>query len=73
MKPVFDLIQEIAKQIAVFFMEHDYGPSMLLVSPSAYRRLLELKSTEPFALAPMVGLRVIVDETMPDTEIMVAG
>jgi hypothetical protein len=73
MRPVFDLLETIVQHVAGFLEEYGYQPTLLLVSPASYRRLLELHAVEPMALTPIAGMRVVIDEVLPDTDVELAG
>lgn len=73
MKPVFDILEETIERIREYLSYHGHQPSLLLVSPGSYRRLLELNAQDPLALTPIAGLTVIIDEVLPETEVIVAG
>jgi hypothetical protein len=42
----------------------------MCASPGSYRRLLELNAQDPLALSPIAGLTVVIDEVLPETEVM---
>jgi hypothetical protein len=73
MKPVFDLINEIIEQVREYLYVYGHEPSVVLVSPRSYRRLLEINQQDPLALTAIAGLTVIVDEVLPESEVIVEG
>jgi hypothetical protein len=73
MKPVFDLIHEIIEQVREYLYATGHEPSVVLVSPGSYRRLLEIHQQDPLALTSIAGLTVIIDEVLPESEVIVDG
>lgn len=85
MGQIFDLVEAINFEVAVYTDRCGSTPSEVSVSPNSYRRLLELKMTE---LSPnssnltctalrYVGvgderMKIVIDETLEDTEVRVA-
>ena len=85
MNQVFDLLQAINEKAEEYYQEKEERPSVVSISPGAYRRLLELRLAEladsgqelvltaVFTLMTCVGLlRVLIDEMLADTVIELA-
>lgn len=85
MNQVFDLIAEIAERTAEFVERTGYRASSVFLSPLSYRRLLEIQAQENAIGNLIIGcasiaeiaipggtLRVIIDEMLSDTDVVVA-
>jgi len=81
----FDLVEAINVEVAVYTDRCGLAPTEVSVSPTSYRRLLEMKMTElspSFSTAGCTALRfvgvgdermrIVIDETLDDTEVRVA-
>jgi hypothetical protein len=72
MKPTFDIVEAIYEQIVEFLFATGHVPGRLVLSPISYRRLLEIRRDAPGSLLSLATIEIVIDEVLPDTEILVA-
>jgi hypothetical protein len=84
MKQIFDVVEAIHGEVARCFDENGLVPASVAVSPSSYRRLLEITSLEGKIGNLVIGCRplremetpfgrvnIVIDEIISDTEVEV--